>query len=332
MVGVGGIGSGQFFALRGNRTLGREESRGGRFLDRRDYCKLHIISHYVKALLGPEFAVLPVGKVGADESGRRLREEMEGAGLDLRHVETVEGVPTLFSFCFVYPDGSGGNLTTDDSASSRVTPGFVDKAAGSMEEYRGAGIALAVPEVPLEARVRLLEHGTRCGFLRAASFSSSEIGYLMDSGLGGVIDLLALNIDEAKRVIEEQCQSASTVVEKAAAALSGSYPRLNISITAGSGGSWAWDGSTISFFQAPKVEVVSTAGSGDAFLAGLLAGFTAGLALAEAQGLATLVASLSATSPHTIHKGIDRESLSAFARETKLPLPERVREILLTGK
>ena len=52
MIGVGGIGTVSFFALDGNRTLGREESRGGRFIDRNDYCKLHIVSHYVKALLG----------------------------------------------------------------------------------------------------------------------------------------------------------------------------------------------------------------------------------------------------------------------------------------
>ena len=50
MIGTGGVGSGSFFALDGNQTLGREESRGGRFLDCQDYCKLHIISHYVKVL------------------------------------------------------------------------------------------------------------------------------------------------------------------------------------------------------------------------------------------------------------------------------------------
>lgn len=49
MIGTGGIGSGVFFALDGDHTLGREESRSGRFLDKRDYCKLHIISHYVKS-------------------------------------------------------------------------------------------------------------------------------------------------------------------------------------------------------------------------------------------------------------------------------------------
>jgi hypothetical protein len=41
MIGAEGIGSGAFFALDGHHMLGREESRSGRLLDRRDYCKLH---------------------------------------------------------------------------------------------------------------------------------------------------------------------------------------------------------------------------------------------------------------------------------------------------
>jgi len=52
LVGVGGIGTGLFFELEGNHTLGRNESRPARFLSIRDYCKLHIISHYVAVLLG----------------------------------------------------------------------------------------------------------------------------------------------------------------------------------------------------------------------------------------------------------------------------------------
>ncbi|HKT69754.1 MAG TPA: hypothetical protein VJP83_09970, partial [Terriglobales bacterium] len=67
LIGIGGIGSGIFFALDGNHTLGREESRFGRLLDIRDYCKLHIISHYVARLLGAgpggAFRVIPIGKV-----------------------------------------------------------------------------------------------------------------------------------------------------------------------------------------------------------------------------------------------------------------------------
>lgn len=96
MIGVGGIGSGSFFLLNGDHTLGREESRSGHFLDKDDYCKLHIISHYVKALLGVDFTVIPIGKVGNDEVGKKLRNEMEEAGLVTESkVRMVIGRPSM---------------------------------------------------------------------------------------------------------------------------------------------------------------------------------------------------------------------------------------------
>ena len=124
---MGGIGSGIVFALEGGHDLGRNESRPGRLLDVRDYCKLHIVAHYPSVLLGarPEgapFHVLPIGKVGDDEAGRRLRAEMTAAGMDLRFVDTVTGPPTLFSVCFLYPDGSGGNVTTSTVRGRRPRP------------------------------------------------------------------------------------------------------------------------------------------------------------------------------------------------------------------
>ncbi|HXF62746.1 MAG TPA: hypothetical protein VNK95_14075, partial [Caldilineaceae bacterium] len=170
LIGAGGIGSGTFFALNGNHTLGREESRSGRFMNRRDYCKLHITAHYVATLLGPGFTTIPLGKVGDDAAGRQLLHEMEAAGLDLRHVAVVPGAQTLYSFCFIYPDGSGGNLTVDDSACAHVDPAFIAQAEADFAAFAGRGIALAMPEVPIAARVALLALGARYRFLRAASF------------------------------------------------------------------------------------------------------------------------------------------------------------------
>ena len=114
MIGVGGIGSGRIFAVKGDSTLGREESRSGSFLDAQDYCKLHIIAHYIQVLLGPGFLSLPIGFVGNDEPGRRLLEEMAQAGMDLRYVKIDAQAPTMYSICIMYPDGSGGNLTEDE--------------------------------------------------------------------------------------------------------------------------------------------------------------------------------------------------------------------------
>ena len=199
MVGTGGIGYGSFFLLEGNETLGREESRAGRILDRRDYCKLHIVCHYVKAMLGEGFDVSPVGRVGSDSEGARLATEMEAIGMDTRLVAVAEAVPTLFSFCFLYPDGSGGNLTTRDSASGTVDAGDVRAAEPLMQSLGSAGIALAVPEVPLAARRSLLELAARHRLFTVASFTRSEMKDVRASGMLAHVDLCALNFPASSR-------------------------------------------------------------------------------------------------------------------------------------
>ena len=60
--------------------------------------------------------------------------------------------------------------------------------------------------------------------------------------------------------------------------------------------------------------VAGTSGAGDAHMAGLLAGLSAGLDLAEAQALATLMGAASVTSAHTIHPGVTREMLASLLR------------------
>ncbi|MDO8588773.1 MAG: carbohydrate kinase family protein [Armatimonadota bacterium] len=330
MIGVGGIGTGSFFALSGNHTLGREESRGGRFIDRKDYCKLHIISHYVQTLLGSDFSVIPVGRVGNDEPGRRLHAEMEEAGLEMRYVEVSPGEQTLFSFCFIYPDGSGGNMTTDDSACSRVDSAFVAQAEPEFARFEGRGIALAAPEVPIEARRKLLEIGTAHCFFRAASFNSEEISEAMASGMLGLVDFLAINIDEALAATgsEPGNMNRDQIVDLAVQKLRSANPDILISITAGPHGSWSWDGAAINHLPIYKAGAQSTAGAGDAHFSGMIVGLTLGLPFAEAQHLGSLVGALSVTSPHTLNKDIRGDSLREFARQSQAALPESVRGLL----
>lgn len=337
MVGTGGIGSGSFFLLAGTTTLGREESRGGRFLDRRDYCKLHIACHYVKKLMGDGFPVSPVGSVGADDPGRRLVEEMREAGLDLRFVDVVPGASTLFSFCFLYPDGTGGNMTTEDSASSRVGPQAIDRAEPVIAGLGRAGIALALPEVPLAARSALLQAATRHGLFRAASFTRAEMPEARASGLLDQVDLLAVNLEEAAAAAGlAEGATARAPADTAAAAcavLSAGHPSLLVSVTAGSGGSWAWDGSSLTHDPAIPVRAEGTAGAGDAHMAGLLCGLAAGLPLEGAQQLATIVAAASVTSPHAIHPAMSRELLARLCRARPSAAAPAVREMLaLPGK
>jgi len=329
LIGTGGIGTGTFFALSGNHTLGREESRGGKFLDRRDYCKLHIISHYVQRLVGGDFQTLPVGKVGDDAAGRRLLEEMRAEGLDLSLTAMMPGEQTLDCICLLYPDGSGGNLTVSDSASGRVTPDDIKKAAPWFAKHASRGITLAVPEVPLAARLELLELAGQHGFLRAASFSSEEMATVRESALLSRVDLLAINLDEAASLAETNAEGdAKAIVQRVADALARKHPHLSLSITAGAIGSWVVEGGALHFIATPKVEVQSAAGAGDAHFSGILAGLAAGLPLADAQWVGILAGAMSVTSPHTIHPGIDRPSLRAFAAKHYLILPSSVRSFL----
>jgi len=330
MVGVGGIGSGTFFALDGNATLGREESRAGHFLDRRDYCKLHIISHYVQTLLGPAFSTIPIGQVGNDAQGRRLLEEMTTSGLDVRYVRVVPGVPTLYSFCFLYPDGTGGNMTTDDSASSRVDTAQVESAESEFAAHAGRGVALAVPEVPLEAREAILKLGTRHGFFRVASFTTGELSRASTRSLAGYADLLALNREEAAAFggTPSAAISPMTAIEAAVRLAVANHPRLMLTITAGAGGSWLWDGGDLHHLPALRVTVESTAGAGDAHVSGLVAGLAAGLNPAAAHQLAVLTAAYSVTSPHTISPGLDRSALRALAQSAGMALAPEVRQLL----
>ena len=330
LVGVGGIGWGTVFAVSGDHPLGREESRSGHFLDRQDFCKLHIIAHYIQTLLGPGFQTLPVGKVGGDGIGAQLIDQMEEAGINVDHVRCLADERTLYSFCFVYPDGTGGNLTTSDSAAAQVDAATVAEAEEAFERFGDRGMALAVPEVPLPAREKVLELGTRHGCLRAAAFTSEEMPGAVESGLLRQVDLLAINLDEAAAVAPG-ARSAPDIVNAAVKTLADIQPNMRISVTAGSRGSWAWDGSLLSHAPALEADVRSSAGAGDAHFAGILVGLAAGLALREAQELGALVAALSVTSPHTIHKGIGRDSLRRFVVQSQAEVGDAVRGLLEDG-
>ncbi len=350
LFGVGGIGVGLFFALEGNHTLGRNESRPGKLLDSRDYCKLHIIAHYVAVLLGADpsghpFHALPIGRVGQDSGGDRMCQEMAAAGMDLRFVTRDQARPTPLSICFIYPDGSGGNITADNGAASALTPEEVEQAGPLLATYRERAVALAAPEVPLGARRRLLELATRHDALRVAAFASAEIAEAREMGLLGMADLVALNEDEAAALVGRPLDplDARPFLDACARILTALQPRVRIILSAGRSGAWAYDGGTWDYCPAAEVAVAATGGAGDALLAGALAGLVAGLPfiapgpprstlagrpLASAFELGVLLAAHTVTSPHTIDPRVDAPALRAFARELGVPLAEGLEHLL----
>jgi sugar/nucleoside kinase (ribokinase family) len=334
IVGVGGIGTGIFFALEGNHTLGRNESRLGELLDVRDYCKLHIVLHYVAKLLGARptgspFHVVPLGDVGDDEAGRRLLQEMKGVGMDVSHVRHIAGKPTLFSVCFQYPDGQGGNLTTSNSAAAALSS--VDMDRGLPDLFAGTGkrtIALAVPEVSLPVRRHFLELATRAGAFRAASFVPAEISPARESGLFLRLDLVALNEAEAAELVGCRLspERNEQFIDACLELLRAECPELQLIVTAGKSGAYAFANGSYNYRPAPSVKVASSAGAGDALFGGVLASLACGIPLLRpgpealpdrpletALDMGVLLASYKCQSPHTIHPSASLEALAEFA-------------------
>jgi sugar/nucleoside kinase (ribokinase family) len=326
LVGVGGIGTGLFFALEGDHDLGRHESRLARRIDVRDYCKLHIIAHYPALLLrgsalGVPFQVLPVGRVGADEQGAKLRAEMTEAGMDVRFVHDVPGRPTLLSVCFQYPDGAGGNITTSDSAAATLVPRDLDEVATFID--RGT-VVLAAPEVSLAVRRRMLELGTHGGAFRVASFSSAELRGGEVPELLPLCDLVSLNQEEAAALAGRAFvpAEAASFLDAVAQGVGG---HLELVVPAGAEGVFARNRAGFHCVPALQVPVVSTAGAGDAVLGGVVTGLAAGLPLfgesdlslterpvQSALDLGVCLAALAVASPHTIPPDVAWGTLQDF--------------------
>lgn len=335
-IGIGGIGAGMIYALHGDHELGRNESRLGELLDSRDYCKLHIALHYIARLMGSQkrpdsFQVWPVGVVGNDAAGGQILAEMSTAGMDTRFVRTHAALRTPFSVCFMYPDGSGGNITSSNSAAAALAVDDLRAAAPYMKAAGAQGVALCAPEVPLALRRDFLELATECGNYRVCSFALGEIQEARNMGLIGLADLLALNEEEASALLGDRLGHVldENVLAEHAAALTVTSSRLRVIVSAGRNGAYGFEGGRSQFCPAPVLEPVSTAGAGDALLAGALCGLAAGIpfilpqecggssfsgrTLRTALDLGVLNGSFSVTSPHTIHPDAVLGNLFAFA-------------------
>jgi len=350
LIGTGGIGGGIFFQLVGDHTLGRDESREGVLLEARDFCKQHIIEHYVAALLGPSaggrFRCVALGAVGDDSTGAQVLELMSRTGIEIDRVRKDQSAATTFSVCFQYPDSAGGNITTANGASARVGVADILKADGLFKEYAGHGIALAAPEVPLAARAALLELAETHGFLSVSAFTSAELQGTECRELLRRTGILVLNRDEAQALtgLEAAVIGQDAFRRALEESLLPLNPKMRICLTLGAQGSAGFEDGTWELTPPARVSVVSTAGAGDATTAGVIVGVASGLPfifrparkreslgqapLASALDFAALVASFSVTSADTIHLGASRATLRTHADRLCLKLSGPAEAIL----
>lgn len=341
VIGIGGIGAGVVFALQGNNTLGRDESRLAELLNARDYCKLHIVEHYIATMIGTKdcrstFQVSAIGVVGEDTAGDRLLLEMKQAGIDTTWVRRELDRSTLYSVSFVYPDGSGGNITASNSAATTLNEEDISQSGEVMRAAREQCVALCLPEVPLEIRHSFLRLATEANNFRVASFARAEIEAARAQGLFTLINLLAVNVEEASQIVgyPYSAVNCNQFLSDCSTALTDVQPGIQVVVSAGAEGAFAFEDGKWNHFLAPKVPVASTAGAGDALLAGIVCGLSIGLPLAHSRcseqvlsgneinsavELGLLLASFSVMSSHTINFDANPDALRKFAATLARP-------------
>lgn len=313
VIGTGGIGSGVVFLMDSNRALSRDESRLAPLSPAQDYCKQHIILHYIAKALTPDVSVHAIGAVGQDAQGQRLLLMMEEAGIDTRQVHRDDQLPTMYSVCLQYPDKAICNVTTSNSASAALGTAEVDAALAQLPPVGPHTLVVAAPEVPLATRLRLLERTFSSGAFCLASCATDEMSEFVD--LGGVhyASLLCFNQEEAEAfagvsglnplALTQACQHKQRLEN----------PEGRLLITLGSAGAIACAGDTQVLIPAFPTEVLGTGGAGDAFVSGIMVGLALGLPFilpggqATAAHLGAALAAESVRSADTIALHIDKE-------------------------
>lgn len=321
VVGTGGIGTGMIFRLEGQHTLGRDESRLAFLTEYRDYCKQHIILHYI-ARLSKSAGVYAIGKVGDDDQGKILISEMAAEKININFIEKTDLARTMMSVAFQYPDNSGGNITTSNSACNLVTPEYIERYSSIVDEKT---LIIAVPEVPLESRIKLLEIGRNRGSFNVASVLSGEVKEFEKRNSYILCDLLAINIDEAAS-ISSKSGMPDEIANAAIKKITALNPGIKLIITCGKCGCYTYSNKQIEKVPIIDVPVVSTAGAGDAFLGGAVAGLLNGMQfqkgtndmkfgetpLMSATELGTIVSTFAVMSPDTIAKDVTAENIQNF--------------------
>lgn len=321
VIGSGGIGTGMLFLSDENQTLGRSESRLVRLSDAKDYCKLHIVFHYVAAILAPEKKVCPIGGVGMDSAGERLLAEMRQAGMDTTFVKETAELPTTVSVCLQYPDKEGCNFTASNGAGQSVTPEYI-RACLEKASVDSGTIVAAIPEVSMESRLELLRYGHENGSFCALSVAAGEAGWLREHELLRFCDLLSVNLEEAMAIAEAD-GDADDVLNRLRAYAMQYNPDIRLIVTCGKDGALVSDAEGTDHIPALPSNPVNTTGAGDAFFGGTLAALALGYpfrkgrndnrfgetALASAPEFGALCAGMAVESPDSIALQVTMERI-----------------------
>lgn len=212
--------------------------------------------------LGCEASYL--GAVGTDEFGRQMKSAAEGFGVDLSHLQVVEGSTAVTHV--IIRDGERILGDYDEGVMAGFTLREEDYDFIRRHDFAVSGLWGHAEH----ALARIREGGTRVAF-DCADRPDDPAAVTAAAHT----DLLFFSDDvrEEKELEEKMAELYERMYQEAG-------PRLVIA-TRGEKGSVVYDGTTYEYFGIVPCKVVDTMGAGDSYIAGFISAFAEGVAIAE---------------------------------------------------
>jgi len=240
---------------------------------------------YAAAKMGGRVAML--GRVGSDEFGREMRQNLEQVGCDVSGLLTIPGGTSGIALIFVADTGQNSIIIVP-GANDRFSPGDVD---AGQEYLEGAALVLLQLENPLPTVLAAARAGRRAGArvildpapAREVPIELFELCDIItpnetEAAILAGLPPTSLNPDQAVEIARKlQVHGASTVIVKL-----------------GEQGCMLVDSGS-QLLSAPAVRAVDTTAAGDVFNAGLAVALSEGRDVAAACKFANRAAALSVT-------------------------------------
>ncbi len=239
--------------------------------------------------------VVFVTAVGNDDLGRQSLELYKREGIDVSHIQVLDGLTSGVALIFVGDDGEN-MIGVASGANLRLSPQYVDRLPASL--FQKGDVLLAGLEIPVETAIRAMRRGVQAGMLTILNPAPAPA--LSESGAKELLSAATVVTPNGVEALALAGMPSGTPAEpdwKLCAERLLAQGAVAAVITLGSRGCMVRAAGGVWSFDSPHVEALDTVGAGDAFNGALAVALAEGRALLEAAPWANAAAALAVTQP-----------------------------------
>jgi ribokinase len=243
-----------------------------------------------------------VAKVGRDLFGEATIRNLASFGIDVSHVQIVDGVSTGVAPIFVEPNGQN-RIIVVKGANDLLSAGDVENAAADLAQAQLIVLQFEIPLETIYHTIRFAKsRGIRC-IVNPAPALPADITELTAA------DYFIPNETEAELITGLPARTLEEAEACARSLLSQGFPR--VLITLGARGLLLADAAGITAMAPYRVSAVDTSGAGDAFIGSFAAFLGEDMPERDAVARANLYAALSTTAKGTQKSFLQRPLFEA---------------------